>query len=498
MRTIVWTVVFTAAVVAACTSDQQATAPRRVRFQNLTVSVDSDSANLASSDSQLVKGWGLDPGVGNNPFWHYQGPQAESLLYHMGLTFIRDQLDYALYDTGTTISNITLNSAQLTAYETKWDSAKVHGMGYMLSVWSPPARFKDSIGLDGGKLDSTDGRPSFVAFMTVLLNHLNSSTVGLPKALSIANEPDKKANYPSTPYDTALWEETLDNSRGSFNFAGYSSMPTIGPELSAFDSALTFLGDNSDTTIDGGYFYHTALSAYAFHTYGDDDWSSLQSFINNHKKDVWMTEYSQPLYQGNSQVAKAIDLMSALGAHFEIIPTNYWAWWLGSAYADTDVQANGSPGAGTLILDDTLHNRLEVTSMFYTLRKLFQNVIPGSWRVQYVTSYYTKSAHPLRYTTSGQESSGQPRIDVYAFEETDSRKTVVVVSNWTNDDKRLTLIGLPTSYTTQQGYVSDSASTNAELIAQSPSTCWTPTGQSVARTVLYAPHRGVLIAIMNP
>jgi len=67
----------------------------------------------------------------------------------------------------------------------------------------------------------------------------------------------------------------------------------------------------------------------------------------------------------------------------------------------------------------------------------------------------------------------------------------------TNDDKRLTFIGLPSGYTTQQGYVSDSASTNAEMITQTASTCWTPSGQTVARTVLYAPHRGVLIAIMQ-
>jgi hypothetical protein len=495
MRMLCWTVVFVAAVIAACTSNPESTAPRRVvRFQSLTVTVDSDSANLATTDTQLVKGWGLYPGGGNNPF--DQWPQAESLLYHMGLTFIRDQLDPALYDTGSTISDITLNSAQLAAYETKWDSAKVHGMGYMLSVWSPPAAWKDSPGLDSGRLDSATGRPSFVAFMTVVMRNLNGSAPGLPLALSIANEPDiSNTHYPSTPYDTALYELTLDNTRGSLNFAGYTGVVTLGPEVSALNVASSYLGDASFTSIDSGYFASTAVGAFAVHTYGDVGWSALSSFFNSHKRDVWMTEYSQPTSRGTSQIAHAIDLMGALGAHFEILPTNYWAWWNGFAHADTDTTSSGTPGAGTLLLGHS-NGSLEVTSMFYTLRKLFQKVTPGSAKVQYATSYYTKSSYPLVYSTSGQTGS-QPRIDLYAFQETSPAKTIVVVSNWTSDDKRLTLIGLPSGYTTQQGYVSDSASTNADMIMQTASTCWTPSGQTVARTVLYAPARSVLVAVMN-
>ena len=491
MRTLCLPALLTAAVVAACTSTQEsATAPRRFTPRFSTV-VDSDTAVLATADSQPIKGWGLYPGGGNNPFFKAPGPQAEGLLYSMGLTFIRDQLDPALYDTGTTVSDIALNSAQVNAYVSKWTVAKDSGMGYILSVWSPPDTMKDGA-LNGGQLDSATGRAEFVAFLTVVMQHLNTSTAGLPKALSIQNEPDfKTTSYPSTPYDTALWELTIDNTRGSLNFAGFQSVTTFGPELSKFDSAQMFLGGASFTSIDGGYFADSSIGAYAFHTYGDNNWSSLRTFIETHHKDVWVTEFSKPNAQGTSQVARAIDLMGALGANLEIIPTNYWAWWNGFAYATTD------PAGGTLILGDTIHNTLQVTSMFYTLRKLFKAVVPGAWNLQVITSYSDKSTQLLRYTTTGQESSSQPRIDFYGFEKANTDSTVVVVSNWTNDDKRITVVGFPTKYKVQHGYVSDSASTNAEMIVQDSSTVWTPSGQTVGRTVLYAPARSVLIAVMN-
>lgn len=456
----------------------------------MAVVVDTDTiAHLSQSNAQLIKGWGLDPGGSSNPFYTPLGVQAESLIYKMGLTFIRDQLDPDLYDTGSTVNNITLNTSELTAYENKWNVAKQRGMRYILSVWSPPAKWKTNGSLNGGSLDSLD-QGDFVSFLDVVMENLATSSAGLPMAFSIQNEPDVATTYPSAQYDTALWENTSYHIRGSFNYLKYQSIVSFGPELSSLNNATEYLGDGSFTSIDGGFFADSAVRAFAFHTYGDLGWPALQTFINSHPRDVWVTEYSKPQSRGNSSVAHAIDLMGAVGSNLEIMPTNYWAWWLGFARDTIAADTNSA----VLVRGNESKQTLTVSSMYYVLAKLFTTVVPGSWYFRTIDNSNDKQ---LLYNINTQQSSTQPRIDMYAFQQSDGSHTVVVISNWTNDDKRITVTGFPTGYKVQHGFVSDSASTDMPLLPQDSSTCWVPSGQNNARTVLYAPHRSVLIAIMN-
>jgi O-glycosyl hydrolase len=488
MRRLCVLTIFAAAIIAACNTTQDATSPRRQRLQ-MAVVVDTDTAHLSQSNAQAIKGWGLDPGGSSNPFYTSLGVQAESLLYKMGLTFIRDQLDPDLYDTGSTVSNITLNTSELTLYESKWNVAKQRGMGYILSVWSPPAKWKTNDSLPGGRLDSLD-EGNFVAFEDVVMEHLATSSPGLPVALSIQNEPDVSASYPSAQYDTALWEKTIEDTRGSFNFLNYQSIVTFGPELSALNNMTEYLGDGSFTSIDGGFFADSAVRAFATHTYGDGNWPAVQTFINSHPRDVWVTEFSKPNSQGTSALAHAIDLMGVVGSNLEIMPTNYWAWWLGFARDTTAADTNSA----VLVRGNESKGTLTVSSMYYVLAKLFTTVVPGSWSFRTIDASNDKQ---LRYNINTQQTSTQPRIDMFAFQQSDGSHTVVVIGNWTSDDKRITVTGFPTSYKVQHGFVSDSAHTDMAMDPQDSSTCWVPTGQTNARTVLYAPHRSVLIAIMN-
>ncbi len=483
-RTLIWTAVFTAAVVAACTSTPDATAPRRGFRPRFTTVVDNDSAKIASGHLQLIKGWGLDPGTGPNPFYDAPHLKAETLLYKSGITFIRDQIDPYLYDSGSTLANMLLNSDTLTWYENKWNAAKGFSLKYILSVWSPPAVWKTSGSLNGGQLKPTS-EPSYVAFLTKVMEGLNGSSAGLPMSLSVANEPNyTNTTYPTTVYDTALWDTTLFNTRGSLNYLGYTGIATIGPELGTYDSTTAFLGDNSFTSIDSGYFASTAVSAYAFHGYGLCNWPSIATFMTNHPKDAWITEYSQPNLLGNGQLPRGIDVMGALGAQLTTLPINYWAWWLGHANADTDTVG------GVLML---VHpsGLVDPTSMFYELNKLWKTVIPGTWYVQAMDSVWSSQ---LRIKTTGQ-SCTTPRVDLYAFEKPGD-STVVVVSNWTSDDKYIVVKGLPTSYTTQNAWSSDTTTINQPMKAQAQSTVWVG-GDGTGRTKLYAPARSALIAILH-
>ncbi len=485
MRMLVWSVVFAAAVVAACTSPRDVTAPRRFT-PRFTVQVDHDSAHLSSTQVQLVKGWGLDAGIGPHPFYNTVTDRAESLLYNMGITFIRDQIDPNLYDSGSTLANMLLNADTMNAYIAKWDTAKAHNLKYILSVWSPPAKWKSDSTVNGGQLDSAD-EASYVAFVTKVMESVNSSSAGLPMALSVANEPNyNNTSYPTTVYDTSLWEKTIDDTRGSFNYLGYTGLTTFGPELGTYDSTTAFLGDGSFTSIDGGYFANDAIGAYAFHGYGLCNWPSILTFMKTYtKRDAWVTEFSQPNSQGTGQLGRAIDLAGALGAQMTTLPINYWAWWLG--YANGNIDSVG----GVLMLVTT-SDTLAVTSMYYTLNKLWKTVIPNDgWYVQPMDTVWSSQ---LRITATGQSCSA-PRVDLYAYSKSDS--TVVVLSNWTADDKYVTVTGLPTSYSLQHAWLSDTTVINQPMKPQAASTVWTPSGASSARTVLYAPARSVVIAILN-
>ena len=412
----------------------------------------------------------------------------------MGATFMRDQLDPQIYESGSTIADIALNNSAINDYIVKWDTAHKYGMSYILSVWSPPASMKANNSLDGDSL-KTSSINAYVAFLTAAMLYVKNSSInsaGLPVAFSVANEPDiQTSKYPSTIYSPSTWQEVADNTRGAFNFNGLTSIESFGPETSNYDSVSSFLGGSTFPSIDGGFFDDSAIRAFAFHTYGQCSYQDVETnFVGKYPRDSWVTEFSRAFYQGSSEIANTIDMTGALGADLVLVPNNYWAWWRGYR---TDTLVNMD--TETLMLDNPKTNQLTVSKRFYTLRKLWQTVLPTMW---YVWPFASSTDPDLRINSMDQKMcpTNLPRVDLYGFQSAGgNHESVVVVSNYTTHDKWLKVIGFPTSFTTQQAYISDT--TGGDMIAQAPSTVWTPAGQTVARTVLYIPHRSVNIAILH-
>lgn len=487
MRLLCVMTIVVAIVIAACTNTESPVTPRASRLSARLHARSSvnDSAILSSSTSQAIKGWGFYPGGGVGVFLSTtspSGPAAEDSLYSMGATFIRDRLDPGLYDSGTTYANIAINTTMLNSYIAKWDTAKLKGMGYVLSVWSPPASMVSS-----GHLKSSSDS-AFVAFITKVLVDLSTSSAGSPIAVSIANEPDVASGV---QYSDTMWQNIIEMTRGALTYQGLTGVTLFGPETSTYDSVSYFLGGSAFDTLDRDYLSRDAVGAFAWHTYGQCNYTTVQSFVTSYPRDAWVTEFSKPILQGSNDLAYAIDGMAALGANLTLVSNNYWAWWYGFA-VDTGMGDSTNGDYGSLVDANKTSSWVLYSRRYFLLQKLWTLVKPGSWNLQKFTF---SSDTSLRINGNGNQSTCQYRDDIYAFENSSDTSTVVVASNHTSADKYVTVIGFPTSYKRQHAWRADTSTVDS-LAVEDSSTVWQV--GTTSRTTLYVPARSVIVALMQP
>lgn len=375
------------------------------------------------TSGQTIKGWGVYPGGGPNPFW--QNPAAEQAVYALKPTFVRDQIDPALYVSGDKLDNIVLNDALLAQYVAKISKAKASGVKeYILSIWSPPAVMKNPPQLAGGAPLANE--PLFIAFVTKVIEALAASSIGLPAALAIQNEPEVVADYASCVYTPAAWLKTLTNMWGSLRYAKVA-VPLIGPETGLYSAALPYLAQDT-----------WPLAGYALHTYGECSIAQLNAAIVTGRsgRDVWMTEFSKP--NGSTELAWTLDTMAALAAHLVLVPFNYWAWWIG--YATSAVP----PDNGSLIggVTTTL-----VSKRYWALQRLWSLVPPG-WVVRPL-----RSTDPALPAALGAQDPCTARVNVIAFSSPDESETVIMIVNATTSPKVVQCGGVPG--TSQASWVTD-------------------------------------------
>ena len=440
------TAAIVAALVVACTSSEtDPVAPSRdtgARFSTVTPTA---TAQFIWPRMQQIKGWGVYPASGANPFWN--APSVESAVYRLGVTLIRDQLDPALYVSGTKLSDIVLNQSVLNQYIAKIAYAKAHGVqNYVLAVWSPPAAWKTNgsiLGLSNGHQGWLQpwAEPYLVAFITKVMLALKSSQIGLPVAFSVQNEPSHVAPYAGCQYSPAQWQQLIQDVRGSFDYAGLN-ITLMGPETGEYTQAVYY---NYLTGAPGyfgglgypqltGYLDH-AVGAYSFHTYAECSIWQTQQAVVAHPKDMWMTEYGNPA--GSTEIEWTLDMMSALAAHLIIVPHNYWFWWM--AWTHT----SGPPPFGQLLGGQTtpIYSR-----RFWALHTLFWTVRPG-W---YVNRLTTNDAS--LQTGWGSQNQCTARVNLMGFSSPDGRQAVVMVVNTTSQNKQIQVANLPgtsqTSYRT--------------------------------------------------
>jgi O-glycosyl hydrolase len=385
------------------------------------------SPTVQFTSGQTIKGWGLYPGGGPNPF--FENSAAQAAVYALKPMFVRDQIDPALFVSGTRLDNIVLNTPLFNQYIAKIAAAKAAGVSeYILSIWSPPASMKTPALLPGGVLTN---EALFVAFVVRVLQALQTSSIGLPVALSIQNEPEVTAAYASCVYTPETYARVLVD---VFGACQYAKIPVrlIGPETGMYTPALPYLSGPT-----------WPLAGYALHTYGQCAIIPLNAALHS-GRDAWMTEFSQP--NGSTELAWTLDMMAALAAHVVLVPFNYWAWWIGYA------ASVGPPDAGTLIGGETT---AILSKRYYALQKLWSLVTPG-WIVRPVVSH-----DPDLPASLGTQDPCTARVNVVAFSAPDESKTVIQIVNRTMGIKSVTVGGLPGI--AQTSWVSDATRDMAAL-----------------------------------
>jgi O-glycosyl hydrolase len=432
-----------AGLLVACTStDTDPVAPGSHTLPRFSTVGATSTAWFYANGQQQIKGWGLYPGAGGNPFW--DAPAIQNAIYGMGATIIRDQIDPALYVSGSTLSNMVLNTTLLNQYIAKIQVAKSKGIsGYILSVWSPPALWKTNgsilgeVGTNVGYLQ-TWAEPYFVAFLTKVLLQLKASSIGLPIALSIQNEPAHIAPYGGCEYGVVQWQRVIQEVRGSLDYAGLGGVTLFGPETGQYTTA-TYMDPVSQTPgyFGGlgypnltGYLDH-AVGAYAFHTYAECSIWQTQQAVAAHPKDMWMTEFGNPI--GTTELQWTLDMMSAMAAHLVIIQHNYWFWWLGWSPSTT------APPFGQLLGGTTTPI---YSKRFYALQKLFWTVRPG-W---FVHNLY--SSDPDLQAGLGTQNPCTARVNIIGFTNPTGSQAVVEITNVTSNNKQVQIGGLPGSVQT--------------------------------------------------
>jgi hypothetical protein len=187
--------------------------------------------------AQPIKGWGLYPAGGSAL---YSRPTIRNAIYASGLTFIRVQLDPAIYQSGSTLSDLSINAGTLLVLEQVLQEAQAQGVNhYIASIWSPPAAMKtnhSTLGTSGGQVGqlNTSDEGAFVAYVTKALLTLRNDGLPLPEALSIQNEPDFAAPYAGCVYPVAQWTRVIEAMRASFDANGLQTVALFGPETGTY------------------------------------------------------------------------------------------------------------------------------------------------------------------------------------------------------------------------------------------------------------------------
>jgi O-glycosyl hydrolase len=446
--------ILVAGLLVACSSSEtnpvdpspRATIPNSLGMSAASVTPTS-TAWFYANQLQEIKGWGVYPAAGGNPFW--DAPAIQNAIYGLGVTHIRDQIDPALYVSGTTVQNMVLNTALLNQYIAKIQTAKSQGISaYILSVWSPPAAWKTNgsiLGTYNGVVGSLQpwAEPYFVAFVTKVMLALQQSSIGLPVAFSIQNEPEQApTSYGGCSYTVAQWQQVIQDMRGSFDYNGLGSIVLFGPETGQYTTATYldpvtqsagYLGGLGYPSLTG-YLDH-AVGAYALHTYAECSIWQTQQGVAGHPKDMWMTEFGLPV--GTTELQWTLDMMSAMAAHLVIIPHNYWFWWLGWS------STTAAPPYGQLLGGTTTPI---YSQRFYALQKLFWTVRPG-W---YVHNLW--SSDPDLQAGLGTQNPCTARVNIIGFMNPAGNEAVVEITNVTSNNKQVQIGGLPgtvqTSYRT--------------------------------------------------
>ena len=390
-------------------------------------------ATVLSQDNQAIEGWGAFPSYFRRDWgsqWHmFSRPAiASAVLDSLGLSTLRLDIQPRFYNSVTGLLDETQlidlkDQIKLWTVRSKTD--------YMISIWSPPAAFKNPAHINGTDQSGVvtnlrvDKEADYIQFIVRVLTWVKNESLPLPVALSLQNEPTYAPSYDGCTYDSIQYARVNINLRSALNSAGMQSVQLIGGEGNNYWDSFVITNELKNPAT------RDAISVMASHTY--DIWSNSNQYHWDYASDMgksvgkpyWMTEYC-PEYTGNGVYKEnASELEWTLGGtrrflrelrHTPVVRYYFW-----KAYSGSTITYN----AGTLLSGDQTP---EWSRMARVIQAIYRNAPVGS-KIRYMS------------TTDTQLKAGESNfIDMIGF--IAPQAMTVVLVNPLSTTKSLTVNGL--------------------------------------------------------
>jgi len=396
-------------------------------------SVAQTNARVLPDDHQAIEAWGAFPSYNRTDWgaaWHiFNRPWAESALYDsLNMNSIRLDLQPRYNDGATGV-----NSTQMQDFKNallQWTS-RGH-TDWFMSVWSPPAQFKDPADINGwsNSLNTVthlrqDKEADYIQFIINALAWIRGQNLPLPQAFSLQNEPTYGPGYDGCVYTPEQYQRVNVALRKSLDSAGMQAIQLIGGEGNYYWDSYSITGGFADTA------FARATEIVASHTY--DVWSTSNADywqesekMKTYGKPYWMTEYC-PLSTGNGIVGdtSTTEIDWTLGGTRRILRelrhshvSRYYFWM---AYGLGQSKA----GWENLMWGDTQVHWIRMGRVFQAILKY----APAGSSVRYLTT-------PDADLKAGENNW----IDMLGFVSTQAMTVVIV--NPTAFDKSITVNGL--------------------------------------------------------
>lgn len=399
-------------------------------------------ATVLPQKQQVLKGWGCYPSTfqldrpNANNFHIFNRPNAQRLIFkELGMSLMRCNILPRSYDAHK--DDGSLDTRYLDASLVRHlEMARHYGVEkYLLTVWSPPALFKDPPVVTGQ--DPKTHRPSrlkpereadYCHYVVKVLDYLTKQK-GLhkPVAYSIQNEPGYDPTlWDGVAYPAEQWRRVFKAMRHALDAGGYADVPLVGPECGSYSLSVDFVGGPDATALMQDKEFAAAMAGFAYHGYTylsrkapyPQQLRAVALTAKSLGKEVWMTEWSI-IAQKRTSLEHALEVAQRLGRETAYIPSNYWFWWQGWYYQHPK---------GEVLLTGVDDKHLHISKSYYLLRKLWHSAPAGSVvrRVQ-TNDPAIKGFDPYNVQTVAFDYHGQ--------------MTVMLV-NTTAQPKSLTLKGL--------------------------------------------------------
>ncbi len=397
--------------------------------------------SIGDVPSHVLKGWGIFPCTirSDRPrardFTIFERPNAQKLLFgELGMTVMRCEILPGSYDAKRDDGSLDTQYLDSSLVRQMQIARRFGIEKTLLSIWSPPAVFKEpptTFGTDPKTKRISQLRPAreldYCRFIVRVLDYLTKTKkLAAPLAFSIQNEPSYAAQqWNGTRYEPAQWRRVFVLMRRVLDENGYRRVALIGPECGSYQESVDFMGGAGAPVFRDAKF-RDAMSGFAFHGYTRFSRKevyarNLQSVVDAAArlgKDVWMSEYSI-VAQKPDRLQHALETAQRLAREMTFVRCNYWFWWQGwyPVHPKNEVLISGRD-------DDKLH----VSKTYDVLKKLWHSAPAGS--------------KVFRVASSDTEIKGYDALAVQTVAFVDENRTTLLVTNPTGATKTLHVRGL--------------------------------------------------------